>query len=82
MVAAGKVRPMRLLQAVAAGLCLGCSVAPYEVKGTALDPMAPSSPASPSSTLVPTPGTRAGTDAATPDKPGMHGTATPDGGLP
>lgn len=72
MDAAGKVRPMRLLDAVAAAMCLACSVPPYEVKGTALDPTAPSSLASPSSTLVPRPGTPAG----------IHGSGTPDGGLP
>jgi len=82
MDAAGKVRPMRLSHAAAACLCLACSVAPYEVKGTALDPLAPSSPAPPSSALAPTPGTRAGTNAAAPEKPGMHSTGAPDGGLP
>jgi hypothetical protein len=80
--AAGKVRRMRLFHTATACVCLACSVAPYEVKGTALDPSAPSSLASPSSVLVPTPGTQVGPDAATPEKPGTRGTFTPDGGLP
>jgi hypothetical protein len=62
---------MRPLRAAAACMAMACSAGPYDVKGTALDPSAPTPlPATPSITLAPLGGK------------GPEGGGSPDGGWP
>jgi hypothetical protein len=67
---------MRPLFAALACVAIACSVEPYDVKGTALDPTAPTAlPATPS--ITPTPLGGDGQDFS-----GTHRTEGADGGRP